>query len=209
MIDLDDKKYVVLKSGRKIPRYRATCNQCNADRGYKDKNKANKLCIMCANQNIAEKYLKGKTLKESTKRKMKISALNRKERVIRQKVEHNSWRTYITHNTPMQRKLKHNIKTLINQKLKSRKISKDNQRTSEILGYSIIDLKEHLESQFHDGMSWDNYGLHGWHIDHIKPDSLFNYKSIADKDFKKSWDLNNLQPLWAKDNLKKGNKYSE
>ena len=52
--------------------------------------------------------------------------------------------------------------------------------------------------------SGDNYGK--WHIDHIKPISSFNINGINSDDFKKCWSLNNLQPLWAKDNLQKGNK---
>lgn len=63
--------------------------------------------------------------------------------------------------------------------------------TIDLLGYSAIQLKEHLESIFTDGMSWDNYGE--WHIDHIKPVSKF------DKDTEPSIvnSLTNLQPLWA------------
>jgi len=54
-------------------------------------------------------------------------------------------------------------------------------------------------------MTWDNYGT--WHIDHIRPDSWFHYDSVNHEDFKKSWMLDNLQPLWAKDNLMKSNNY--
>lgn len=75
----------------------------------------------------------------------------------------------------------------------------------DIVGYTIIDLKTHLEKQFTEGMSWDNYG--DWHIDHIKPISLFKIKKIGDEEFIKCWSLNNLQPLWKKDNLSKYNKY--
>lgn len=58
---------------------------------------------------------------------------------------------------------------------------------------------------FQPGMTWENYGK--WHIDHKTPDSWFQYNSINDDGFKKSWALENLQPMWAKDNLSKGNKY--
>ena len=54
-------------------------------------------------------------------------------------------------------------------------------------------------------MKISNHGQ--WHIDHIKPVHLFNYKSTDDEEFKECWSLNNLQPLWAKDNFKKGAKY--
>lgn len=63
-------------------------------------------------------------------------------------------------------------------------------------------LKEHLEKQFKEGMSWDNYGLHGWHIDHIIPLSI----SKTDEDVYKLCHYTNLQPLWAVDNLSKGNR---
>jgi len=62
-----------------------------------------------------------------------------------------------------------------------------------------------LETKFLEGMDWDNYGIYGWHIDHIKPCSLFNLENIEEQ--KKCFHYTNLQPLWAIDNLKKGNKY--
>ena len=71
--------------------------------------------------------------------------------------------------------------------------------------YTPEELKEHLESQFTDGMSWDN--MKDWHIDHIRPVSSFNFTTTECEDFKKCWALNNLQPLWSKDNLSKGNKW--
>ena len=71
--------------------------------------------------------------------------------------------------------------------------------------YSIEELYNHLESQFTEGMSWDNMGE--WHIDHIRPVASFNYTTTECEDFKKCWALNNLQPLWAKDNMSKGNNW--
>lgn len=72
------------------------------------------------------------------------------------------------------------------------------------LGCTIVELKAHLESKFWPGMTWDNYGLKGWHIDHIIPLSSFN---LEDPDqVKKACHYTNLQPLWAEDNLKKGDK---
>jgi hypothetical protein len=71
------------------------------------------------------------------------------------------------------------------------------------LGCSIEDLKRHLESKFQEGMTWENYG--SWHIDHIKPLAAFNLQDSEDLRF--ACHYSNLQPLWAKDNLKKGNKH--
>lgn len=63
----------------------------------------------------------------------------------------------------------------------------------------------HIEARFVDGMSWENYGE--WHIDHVTPLSWFQYKSVTDEGFSAAWALNNLQPLWAEDNLSKNNRY--
>jgi len=84
---------------------------------------------------------------------------------------------------------------------------KKNGRSWEsLVGYTANDLIQHLEKQFDDKMSWDNYGSY-WHIDHIKPKSLFAYISESDEEFRKCWALTNLQPLEAKANIKKFNHY--
>ena len=74
-----------------------------------------------------------------------------------------------------------------------------------MVGYSVGQLMEHLEAQFSQGMTWENYG-NEWHIDHILPVSSFSFSSCSDNDFKKCWSLSNLRPMWAIDNLKKGSK---
>jgi len=73
-----------------------------------------------------------------------------------------------------------------------------------LVNYSLDELKRHLEKQFIDEMSWENMGL--WHIDHIIPISIFNFKTTEDYDFKRCWALKNLQPMWASENDKKHNK---
>ena len=72
------------------------------------------------------------------------------------------------------------------------------------VSYTLGELMTHLESQFTKGMAWDNYGA--WHIDHIRPVSSFHFESCEDPEFKQCWSLWNLQPLWAFDNLSKGDK---
>lgn len=74
--------------------------------------------------------------------------------------------------------------------------------TFKIIGCTPEFLKEHLERQFTEGMSWDNQGLYGWHIDHKIPLSSSN----TEEEIYKLCHYTNLQPLWAEDNLKKSNK---
>ena len=84
--------------------------------------------------------------------------------------------------------------------------SKNGHHWEGLVGYTLQDLREHLESQFQSGMTWDNHGIHGWHIDHIIPKASFNFITYEDPEFLKCWALDNLQPLWAEDNLRKGTK---
>jgi hypothetical protein len=100
-------------------------------------------------------------------------------------------------------KLISNFRTAIYIVLKENKLDKYSNYFN-MVGYSALDLKEHLEKQFIDGMTWENYGE--WHIDHIKPISLFVFESVDDKEFKECWSLNNLQPMWGVENIKKSNK---
>jgi hypothetical protein len=73
-----------------------------------------------------------------------------------------------------------------------------------LVGYTVDDLKKHLEKQFSKGMTWGNYGE--WHIDHKIPVAVFNFKSFEDIDFKRCFALSNLQPMWALENISKGAK---
>jgi len=73
------------------------------------------------------------------------------------------------------------------------------------IGCSIGKARKHLESLFQTGMTWDNWGRHGWHIDHIRPLSSFNL--TIPKQFKEAVHYTNMQPLWAYQNLEKGKHY--
>jgi len=98
-------------------------------------------------------------------------------------------------------RLNENISANIRHSLKR---NKNGWHWEGLVGYTLEDLKKHLESQFKDGMNWENYGE--WHIDHKIPISYFNIISSKSKGFKKCWNLENLQPLWSFVNLKKNNK---
>lgn len=72
------------------------------------------------------------------------------------------------------------------------------------LGCSIKEVKLHLERQFTEGMTWENYGFRGWHIDHIIPLASFDFLDEAQR--VKAFHYTNLQPLWWIDNLQKNAK---
>ncbi len=85
-----------------------------------------------------------------------------------------------------------------------RKIIKIDEHTFDFVGYTARHLKQRLEFNFKKGMSWDNYGS-VWHIDHIKPLNHFDYKD--QNQVRLSWLLCNLQPMFKKENLQKGDKH--
>lgn len=74
----------------------------------------------------------------------------------------------------------------------------------DLLGCSLENLKSHIEHQFRDGMTWENYGRRSWHIDHIRPISSFDLTRLEEQ--KVCFHYTNLQPLWANENLSKGNR---
>ena len=77
--------------------------------------------------------------------------------------------------------------------------------TLELVGCTLDELKTHLERQFKPGMSWANHSYRGWHIDHIRPCASFD---LTDQEQQKQcFNYTNLQPMWAKENQSKGDKY--
>lgn len=113
--------------------------------------------------------------------------------------------------------LKCRIRNQIRDHLKRNLLTK-NFHTFELLGYTVDDLRQHLESQFEANskpgkkkMSWENMGT-TWHIDHIKVCASFNFVnedgSVNQEAIKECWKLDNLQPLYAEDNMAKSSWYN-
>jgi hypothetical protein len=98
-------------------------------------------------------------------------------------------------------KLSHIARCRIYSFMKIKNITKRN-KTFEIIGCSPQELKEHIEKQFTEGMSWDKIGKY-IHIDHIIPLS----SAKTEEEVLKLCHYTNLQPLWAEDNLEKGSKF--
>ena len=95
------------------------------------------------------------------------------------------------------------IRTLIRNSLKRRGCRKDT-KTSELLGCSPLEFREHIEKLFESGMGWHNYGNGGdrWNIDHIVPIAAFDLK-IKEEQLR-AFHYTNCRPMWAIDNIKKG-----
>jgi len=110
--------------------------------------------------------------------------------------------------TNLKARLTLRMRTRIKEFLKIKNITSKN-NTFKYVGCTPSELKTHLEKQFYNNpitnkpMTWMNWTINGWHIDHIIP--LDQGKN--DDDAKKLCHYTNLQPMWAKENLKKGNKY--
>ena len=139
---------------------------------------------------IKNKLLVVEKRKEYYEKNKKIANKKRREYTKKRRVEDISFR------------ISSNIRGRISHALKSNSKSS---KTIDLLGCDIAFLKQYLESKFKDGMCWENYGFKVWHIDHIKPCSLFDFKNIEDQ--KQCFHYTNLQPLSAIDNLIKGKKW--
>lgn len=119
---------------------------------------------------------------------------NKKRRNKRQKIRYDT-----DINFKIKVTLRNRIWDVLNRKPK-------NERTLELLGCSIEELKKYLQSQFTRGMNWDNHGKgHGkWNIDHIQPCNSFDFSDSKQQEL--CFNYKNLQPLWSLDNIQKSDK---
>ena len=135
--------------------------------------------------------------KEKSRENNKIWLESNKEKMK----EYNRNYMKIVRETKPLKKLQFNIRSRFYNILKTNKIPKIN-KTLDVIGCSLEFLKEYIEKQFILGMSWENYGRYGWHIDHIIPLS----SAKTEDEILKLCHYTNLQPLWAEDNLRKSDK---
>lgn len=82
---------------------------------------------------------------------------------------------------------------------------KKTQKSIDLIGCSSEFAYKYIESLFKEGMSWENHGSKGWHIDHIIPCAAFDLSKPEQQ--KKCFHYTNLQPLWWWENLSKGDKF--
>ena len=94
------------------------------------------------------------------------------------------------------------LSSIVQKRCRSALKSKKSKRTMEYVGCTIEEFKAHISSQFKEGMSWDNHGK--WHIDHIIP---LKYNNPSIEETIERLHYTNTQPLWATDNIAKGNRF--
>lgn len=196
------------------------CNLCEVDQPSENFSKHRRQCKKCCYERSRKWAVENK---EATLGYQRRFAKKNRDRVSKEKRQHyrdnkekyqERQRRWNSENRDKLREYWDKANKQFGRKIRSR-VSKSLQRndkqssTEELLGCSIPELRAHLESQFTEGMSWDNYGrpikddyLSGWHIDHIRPMSSFDLDDAEQQ--KQCWHYSNLQPLWAKDNLSKG-----
>jgi len=153
-----------------------------------------------------------KDISEFNKDKSKNYYIVNKEKINKRHQKHyknNKSEYSIRHIQYNSKRLKEDIsfKILNNFRRRLLRALKDERKSSSslnLLGCTSKDLKKYLESQFIEDMSWDNYGLHGWHIDHIKPCAKFDLSKESEQ--RACFHYTNLQPLWAEKNWLKSDK---
>ena len=179
---------------------------------YKFVSKCEIECIVCKNKFLGRPKRKCCS-KECSKKYERIYARNFDKQWIRnwRNNWHNKNKEKISKvlsekykndlNYRLRRNITNRIKFLITCKNSDNKKYK---HTLELLGCSIEYLKQYLQNQFRDGMTWENHSHFGWHIDHKIPVSSFNLSKLEEQ--QKCFHYSNLQPLWWYENLQKSNK---
>ena len=123
-----------------------------------------------------------------------------KKRIIKQHISYEKEK----YKSDLNFRILRNLRTRFRFKTKQKNVSS---KTREYLGCSLNSFKEHLESLFTEGMSWDNYGCKKgcWSIDHIKPCSAFNLNN--ENEIKECFNFKNCRPLWSEENSSKGGRF--
>jgi hypothetical protein len=101
-------------------------------------------------------------------------------------------------------KLHSRLNTRISDALKRQGIAKA-AKTEDLIDAPIADFKSYLAANWEEGMSWENYGKGGWHVDHIRPCASFDLTDEAQQRVCFNW--RNLRPMWGAENIGKSDNY--
>lgn len=162
-------------------------------------------CRVCTNVAIKDWQKRNKDkIKVTQKKWLKNNPIKAKEKS--NKWKRNNKKRVLKYNTKYvknRKKTDINFKILMALRARLRHVIKNKKESSrELLGCTIPFLRKYLESKFKSGMTWDNYGIKGWHIDHKV--ACCKFDMTKEKDRRKCFNYRNLQPLWAEENLRKG-----
>lgn len=182
-------------------------------------------CKICLNKISRERPSRKQTMKnyiEKNKEKLKAYKKSYREKKVKENPNYSMesyyrYRDKILYNEKEKRKLginheekawynaryhrkKHDAQYKLAQNLRHRiymalKENLKSDKTTRLLGCTVLEFKQYLESKFLPGMDWDNYTITGWHIDHIKPCDSFDLSKSEEQ--QKCFHYTNMQPLWA------------
>lgn len=200
----DYKKQYYLKNKEKVLQKNKIWKKNN-----KEKNTASNKKYNAKNKEKSIKYRKEHYLKNKKRINKRNSEYKKKNK------EKSNKHIREKRKNDLKFRITENIRTLLKNSIKYKRNT--NHSCLTFLGYSIMELKEHLESKFEPWMSWQNWGRYipetwndedqttwTWHIDHIVPRYKFDYTSMKDEAFKQCWALSNLRPYSAKQNILDG-----
>lgn len=185
------------------------CEQCG-DRPRKNHHHLCRFCNECAIERIRRSGREKARKFRSTPEGREIA----RERVRRSRRKpENRKRRREYHREYLRRRRKDptiRLKTSVGNQIRNAlREGKSGRTWEELLGYTLADLCAHLEAQFQPGMSWENYGRGGWHIDHIRPLSSFRLGASWSLIYRAAWALDNLRPMWSGENIGKNDRWEE
>lgn len=187
------------------------CGETNPENFYSGQKSICKECVKANNREIVARNPEKKKEYDREYAKKNSNIIK-----IRTKKWREENRNYINNYLKDKRDTDISIRFITNLRSRQRQVLKGKASTTEGLGCSTKQLREHLASQFTEGMSFDNYGFgkDKWHMEHIIP--LASHEKDENGDWNANSEYNkklihytNLQPLWEPDNLDKGSNINE
>jgi len=136
--------------------------------------------------------------KEICNKRSKNYSKNNKEKI--REINKKYYQDVLKHD--INHKIKRNLRKRLHEVIKGKSKHK---KTLTLLGIPLNEFKKYIETKFKKGMNWDNYGLGGWHMDHIKPLSHFNLSNPME--IEKASHYTNIQPLWEYENCSKRDRF--
>lgn len=199
------------KLGTKITKI---CRVCHFEKLVNEFVKNKKICFICQKEYLKKRYLDKKESelekskiryelnKEEIKKRNSEYSKNNRERINKRAIE---YRNEVLKKDPLYL-IKNRISSAIRRILKTKGLTKNfsiNSQWNGIIGCSVSQLREYIESQFVDGMKWESREL--WHVDHIIPLSF----AKDEKEIIMLSHYSNLRPMWSRDNILKSDKIDE